>query len=83
MQVEITATSFFDVLNNAKKKGIPYSFEIQKSTGDTTRQLLNMKVVSSVWTSNYPSFTQLLTSNGQVQTQYYLHYEEDKPNVQD
>ena len=78
MQVEITAASFFDVLNKADKDGIAYSFEVQKSKGDTTQRLLAMKVVSPDWTNNYPSFSQLLLSSGEVRTQYYLHYAEDK-----
>ena len=82
MQVEITAASFFDVLNKADKEGIAYTFEIQKSTGDTTRRLMAMKVVSPDWTNNYPSFAQLLLSTGEVRTQYFLHYEEDKSHGQ-
>lgn len=82
MQVEITAASFFDVLNKADQEGIAYTFEAQKSKGDTTRRLLVMKVVSPDWTNNYPSFSQMLLSSGQVQTQYFLHYEEEKSHGQ-
>ena len=82
MQVEITAESFFDVLNKADEKGIAYAFEIQKSKGDSTRRLLAMKVVSPDWTNNFPSFSQMLLSSGQVQTQYFLHYEEEKSHGQ-
>lgn len=78
MQVEITAASFFDVLKKADEKGIAYTFEIQKGKGDTSQRLLTMKVVSPDWTNNYPSFSQLLLSSGEVRTLYYLHYEEDK-----
>ncbi len=78
MQVEITAKSFFDVLNKADEEGIAYTFEIQKSTGDSTRRLLAMKVVSPDWTNNYPSFSQMLLNTGEVRTQYFLNYQEDK-----
>lgn len=82
MQVEITAASFFDVLKKAEEKGIAYTFEIQNSKGDSTRRLLTMKVASPDWTDNYPSFSQMLLSSGQVQTQYFLHYEEEKSHGQ-
>lgn len=82
MQVEITAESFFDVLNKADEKGIAYTFEIQKSNAYSTCRLLTMKVVSPDWTDNYPSFSQMLLSSGQVRTQYFLHYEEEKSHGQ-
>jgi hypothetical protein len=81
MKVEITAKSFFDILDSADRNGIAYSFTLEPST-KSTPGLLILRVDSPDWTNNYPSFSQMLLSSGQVQTQYFLHYEEEKSHGQ-